>query len=107
MSPAQRERIDRMLEDGEPVTQGVVPDLDSDSYYYAELWSDLRASTPADQPISIPSMVHLVGEDEMRRVLPMIHVMDQKLFETQRERLEAERKKREAKAKTKSRGRRR
>lgn len=87
-----------MIEEGQTVTVGVIPELDPDAAYYANLWSDLRDSTPADQPISIPSIALLVGEDEMRRVLPMIRLMDRELFRSHRERREAERKQAEAKA---------
>lgn len=107
MSLTERREIDRMLEEGKTVTQGVIPDLEPDAAYFAKLWSDLRASTPGDQPISIPSMVELVGRDEMRRVLPVIQGMDRTLFETQRERREAERKEQERKAKGRRTGRRR
>lgn len=107
MSLTERREIDKMLEEGKAVTLGVIPELDSDAAYVAHLWTDLRASTPSDHPISIPSMVEFVGRDEMRRALPLIQIMDRTLFECHREKREAERREAERKAKAKRAGRRR
>lgn len=109
MSPAQRARIDEMIEAGESVSQGVIPHLDPVSAELAEMWTTLRSSTPSDHPVSLQSIALLLGEqvggdevrvrEEMARVRPMIQTMDQAYFGWQRGRREQEQKQREAKAK--------
>lgn len=100
MTPSERTVIDRAIEAGEPVTLGVLPDLDPIAAEYAELWSTLRQGTPGDDPISLVSMLLMTGDErEMHRVRPILHQMDGVLFESQREKREADRKKSEADAK--------
>lgn len=99
MTSAQRREVERMLEEGKPVTQGVLPDLDPEAARYASLWSELRASTHGEHPISIPSIACLVGRGELREVLPIIQGMDSAYFAFHGRRQEAERKRRETKAK--------
>lgn len=92
MSPSQHA-------DAEKYGVALLPELDPVASFHAEAWSTLRASTPPDQPVSIESIVLLLGEDALRGVLPLIQVMDRRLFEGQRERMERERKEAERKAK--------
>lgn len=100
MSPSQRA-------DAEKHGVDVLPELDPVAAYYAEAWSTLRASTPPDHPVSIVSIVELLGRDALRGTLPLIQAMDRRLFEGQRERMERERKEAERKAKARRGGGRR
>jgi len=79
---------------------GELPDLDPNASHYVTLWSTLRRSTAADQPIAMSSLALAVySEDEFERALPLIQGMDQVLFDWQRKQREAERKRTEAQAK--------
>lgn len=102
MDSTQRADLDRMLEAGEPVTQGVVPDLDDGDARLARLWSDLRSFTPGDQPIGLPSISAMVGQDAVHDVWPVMQTMERAYFGWQSNRREAERKKAEARAKKNS-----
>lgn len=93
--------IDKQIEEGREVSVGALPDLDQGAVYWAQLWGDLRGSTPGDQPISIRSIVDYVGRSEMRYALPILQGMDSVMFRWQRDRAAAERKRAEAKAKAK------
>jgi hypothetical protein len=101
-----------MIKDAEKnpdVSVGALPDLDPIAEHYASMWGTLRASTPADQPISIPSLAQKMEEDEddFHRALPLMQSMDRVLFDWQRKQREVERKRAEAKAKRqRSKGRR-
>jgi hypothetical protein len=97
MSPTQLREIDRMIDEGQPVTQGVVPVLDPIAADYADLWFRLRGSTPADHPISLMSLALLVGRKELHWRLPVIHIMDRAYFDWQQDRRVVERKQAEAK----------
>lgn len=106
MTPAQRALIERQLDEDDPISVGVLPELfDPRAQYFAKLWQGLRDSTPGDQPIALQSLALEVGPDEVRRCAPLIRRMDAVLFRTQRERVEAERKRLEQKAKTRGRNR--
>lgn len=107
MTSTQRADIDRMVESGQAVTQGVVPELDPQDARIAQLWSDLRSFTPGDQPISLAALAIMVGEDAVHDVRPIIQRMEQAYFAWQNNRREEERKKTEAKARARRGGKRR
>ena len=100
MTAAQRKEVDRMVEEGQTVHQGVMPDLDPEAVFFAEVWSDLRSCTPGDHPISLWSVSRLADEAEMPlfHLLPLVQVMDRAYFESQQKRLEKEREKRASKS---------
>lgn len=106
MSPTQQEDIDRQIEEGRSVTQGVPPELSPRAERLTSLWSTLRSATPGDHPISLISIAILVGEDGVGDVLPWMQTMDRAYFDSQRERSRAEREQAEKRAKARA-GRRR
>lgn len=98
MSRSQLATIEEELEAGRDVTIGVLPRLTPLASYYVQLWSDLRSSTPGDQPIALQS-IHLTVGDHLHQVVPMLRGMDRVLFECVRDRREADRQRAEDKAK--------
>lgn len=107
MSPAQVEDIERQIEEGRSVTQGVPPELPPRAERLASLWSTLRSSTPGDHPISLTSIAVLVGVDGVHDVWPWMQTMDRAYFDSQRERSRAEREAAERRAKARRAGGRR
>lgn len=91
MSPAQQADIDRQIEEGRPVTQGVPPDLTPRAARLTSLWSTLRSTTPGDHPVSLSSIALYVGADALHDIFPWVQIMDRAYFEAQRERTRAER----------------
>lgn len=98
MSPAML----REVEEGRTTSVGVLPYLDPIAERWATLWTTLRSSTPADQPVSMPSLALMVDDErEFHEALPLIQGMDRVLFDWQRTRREEERKRAEREAKRK------
>lgn len=98
--------IEQQYDEGRDVSIGDVPELDPPARHIAKLWSTLRASTPAEQPIAMSSLALMVrDEGAFHLVLPLIQGMDSVLFDWQRDRRAEARKRAEAEAKPKQRGR--
>lgn len=98
MSSTDRKAIDKMIERGESVRQGVVPELDPVAGFHAQVWSDCRSSTPGEHPISMETLALYLGTDAIHDELPIIQHMDGVYFAFHTDVRQKERKRAEEKA---------